>query len=100
LEGVFMVRNTFRTQFGYFFISPHKSENEWCQNVTPFWIGSEIENFLCIWIIQCFVEEIFISQAYSLSLYIQWESVWSIKIVVFCVWQHLDFMFCWLCISI
>ena len=73
LEGVFMVCNTFRTQSGYFFIGPHKGENELCQSVIPFWIGSEIENFVCVWIIQCFVEDIFISQAYSLSLYIQWE---------------------------
>jgi hypothetical protein len=28
LEGVFMVHDTFRTQSGYFSISPHKGENE------------------------------------------------------------------------
>ena len=71
LEGGFMVHDTFRTQSGYFSISPHKGENEWCQSVTPFCIGNEIENFVCVWIKQCFVEDIFISQAYSLSLCIQ-----------------------------
>jgi hypothetical protein len=28
LESVFMVHDTFRTQSGYFYISPHKHENE------------------------------------------------------------------------
>jgi hypothetical protein len=28
LDSIFMVRDTFRTQSGYFYISPHKCENE------------------------------------------------------------------------